>query len=147
MTACFSLPDCFSACKTTQELPVTQLARHVDLFHLMIADNQRPETLSLPYGFAPSIKPTTQFSQAVSLWTWEWQPVLGISNKPFLSTRGVVLIRQYLTVFKVKIILTFFRQNGILSFSFPYLKFTQKDILILSSEWIFPTSEECICYF
>jgi hypothetical protein len=35
--ACFS--DCFSVCKTTQELPVTQLARHVDLFHLVITDN------------------------------------------------------------------------------------------------------------
>jgi hypothetical protein len=31
--------DCFSACKTTQELPVTQLARHVNLFHLVITDN------------------------------------------------------------------------------------------------------------
>jgi hypothetical protein len=63
----FLLPDCFSACKTTQELPVTQLARHVDLFHLVITDNQRPETLSLPHGLAPPIKPTTQFSQAASL--------------------------------------------------------------------------------
>jgi hypothetical protein len=67
--------DCFSACKATQELPVTQLARHVDLFHLVITDNQRPETLSLPHGLAPPIKPTTHFSQATSLWTQkEWQP-------------------------------------------------------------------------
>jgi hypothetical protein len=70
--ACFS--DCFSACKTPQELPVTQLARQVDLFHLVITDNQRPETLSLPYGLTSPIKPTTQFSQAASLWTWEWWP-------------------------------------------------------------------------
>jgi hypothetical protein len=61
------LPACFSACKTTQELPVTQLARHVNLFHLVITDNQIPETLSLPHGLDPPIKPTTQFSQATSL--------------------------------------------------------------------------------
>jgi hypothetical protein len=30
----------------SQELPVTQLARHVYLFHLVITDNWRPETLS-----------------------------------------------------------------------------------------------------
>jgi hypothetical protein len=40
------LPCCFCAWKTPQELPVTQLARHVNLFHLVIADNQRPETPS-----------------------------------------------------------------------------------------------------
>jgi hypothetical protein len=59
--ACFSLPDCFSTCKITHELPVTQLARNVDLFHLVIADYRRPETLSLPHGLAPPIKPTTHF--------------------------------------------------------------------------------------
>jgi hypothetical protein len=59
--ACFS--DCFSACKTTQELPVTQLARRVNLFHLVVTDNQRPETPSLPHGLAPPIKHTTHFSQ------------------------------------------------------------------------------------
>jgi hypothetical protein len=67
-------PVCFSAWKTPQELPVTQLARHVDLFYLAIADNQRPDSLSLPHGLAPPIKPTNQFSQAASLWTQEWQP-------------------------------------------------------------------------
>jgi hypothetical protein len=66
MTAGFALPDCFWACKTTQGLPVTQLARHVDLFHLVMADNQRPETLSLPHGLAPPIKPTTQFTQVAA---------------------------------------------------------------------------------
>jgi hypothetical protein len=57
-----------------QELPVTQLARHVNLFHLVITDNQRPESLSLPHGLAPPMKPTTHFSQAASLCTQkEWQ--------------------------------------------------------------------------
>jgi hypothetical protein len=51
----------------SQELPVTQLAKHVNLFHLVITDNQRPETLSLPHGLAPPIKPTTHFSQAAVL--------------------------------------------------------------------------------
>jgi hypothetical protein len=63
-------PDCFPACfpaYKTQELPVTQLARHVDLFHLVTTDNQRPETLSLPHGLAPPIKPTTHFSQDTAL--------------------------------------------------------------------------------
>jgi hypothetical protein len=59
-------PVCFSACKTPQELPVTQLVRHADLFLLVIADNQRPETLSLPHGLVPPIKPTTHFSQAAA---------------------------------------------------------------------------------
>jgi hypothetical protein len=44
-----------------QELPVTQLARHVDLFHLVITDNWRPETLSIPHGLDLPIKPTTYF--------------------------------------------------------------------------------------
>jgi hypothetical protein len=92
MTTCFSLPDCFLACKTTQELPVTQLARHVDLFHLVIADNWRSETLSLPHGLAPPIKPTTQFSQAEP----ESDSPVVWTNKPFLSTRGMVFIWQYL---------------------------------------------------
>jgi hypothetical protein len=61
MTTCFCLPDCFSAYKTTQELPATQLARHVDLLHLVITDNPRPETLSLFHGLALLIKPTTHF--------------------------------------------------------------------------------------
>jgi hypothetical protein len=63
------LPACFSAYKI-QELPVTQLARQVDLFHLVTTENQRPKTLSLPHGLAPPIKPTTHFSQAAILWTW-----------------------------------------------------------------------------
>jgi hypothetical protein len=53
--------------KTAQELPVTQLAMHVDLFHLVVTDNRRPETLSLPHGVAPPMKPTTHSSQAASL--------------------------------------------------------------------------------
>jgi hypothetical protein len=66
MTACFSLPDCFSACITTQELPVTQLARHAYLFHVVVTDNRRSETLSLPHGLQPPIKPTTHFNQAAA---------------------------------------------------------------------------------
>jgi hypothetical protein len=50
-----------------QELPVTQLARHVNLFLLVVTDNQRPETLFLPHDLAPPIKPTTHSSQAASL--------------------------------------------------------------------------------
>jgi hypothetical protein len=73
MATCFSLPDCFSVCKTTQELPLTHLARYVDLFHLVIADTRRPETLSLPHGLGPPIKHTSHFSQATALWTQEWQ--------------------------------------------------------------------------
>jgi hypothetical protein len=101
MTTCFPLPDCFSACKTTQELPVTQLARHVDQFHLVITDNQRPETPSLPHGLALPTRPTPQFSQVATPWSWGWRdggssPVVW-TNKSFLSTRGVVLIQQYLT--------------------------------------------------
>jgi hypothetical protein len=61
MTTCFLPAWLFLACKTTQELPVTQLASHVDLFHLVITDNQRPDSLSLPHGLAPAIKPTTHF--------------------------------------------------------------------------------------
>jgi hypothetical protein len=93
-----SLPDCFSACKTTQELPVTQLARHVNLFHLVIADNRTPETLALPHGLAPPIKPTTHFSWAASLWTWkEWQPC-GLVPINLAFPCVVVFIRQYLTL-------------------------------------------------
>jgi hypothetical protein len=61
---CF--PACFSAYKT-QEFPLIQLPRNVNLFHVVITDNQRPETLSLPHGLAPPIKPTTHFNQAAAL--------------------------------------------------------------------------------
>jgi hypothetical protein len=61
-------PACFPApLAKPQELSVTQLARHVDVFHLVITDNWRPETLSLPHGLAPPVKPTTHFSQAAAL--------------------------------------------------------------------------------
>jgi hypothetical protein len=60
---CF--PACFSAYKT-QELPIPPLARHVDLFHLVITDNQRPDSLSLPHGLAPPIKPITHFTQVAA---------------------------------------------------------------------------------
>jgi hypothetical protein len=40
---------CFSACRTPQELPVTQLARHVNLFHLVITDNQTRNSLPPPW--------------------------------------------------------------------------------------------------
>jgi hypothetical protein len=80
----------------TQELPVTQLARYVDLFHLVITDNQRPETLSLLYGLAPPIKPTTHFSQSAALWTREWHSCCLVPNKSFFSTCGMVFIWQFL---------------------------------------------------
>jgi hypothetical protein len=66
MTACFSLPDCFLACKTIQELPVSQLPRHINLFHLVITNNHGGETLSLPHGLTLPIKPTTQFTQVAA---------------------------------------------------------------------------------
>jgi hypothetical protein len=62
MTVCFSLPDCFSACKTTQDLPVTKLAKHVDLFHLVITDNQIPEISLPPPWLAPYYKAHYTFS-------------------------------------------------------------------------------------
>jgi hypothetical protein len=91
--ACF--PALFAK---TQELPVTQLVRHVHLFHLVITDNQRPQTLSLPHGLVPPIKPTTHFSQAAALWTLGWQPCGPVPNKSFFSTHGVVFIWQLLTL-------------------------------------------------
>jgi hypothetical protein len=94
-------PACFPALLAkSQELPVTQLARHVDLFYLVIIDNWSLETLSLSHGLALPIKPTTYFSQATALWTWEWQPCGLVPNKSFLSTRGVVFIQQFLTLLK-----------------------------------------------
>jgi hypothetical protein len=101
MTTCqspllVSLP--VSLLAKSQELPVSQLGRHDDLCHMVITDNQKPETLSLPYGLAPPIKPITHFSQATALWTWkEWQPCHLVPNKSFFSTRGVVFIQLFLT--------------------------------------------------
>jgi hypothetical protein len=97
MTACFSLPDCFSACKTTQELPVTQLARHVDLFHLVVTDNQRPDSLPPPW-LGPSYKAHYSFQPICCSLTWGRGQPCGLDlNKSFLSTCGMVLIWQYLT--------------------------------------------------
>jgi hypothetical protein len=53
----------------TQELPASQLPRPVDLFHLVITDNLRPGTLSLPHCLACPMMPTTHSSQAARLWT------------------------------------------------------------------------------
>jgi hypothetical protein len=67
---CDCLPNfaaCFPASKC-QELPVSQLARHINPFHLVITENRRLETLSLPHGLAPPIKPTTHSSQAAAPW-------------------------------------------------------------------------------
>jgi hypothetical protein len=64
---------------------------------LVVTDNRRPETLSLPHGLATPIKPTTHSSQAASLWTREWQPCGLVPNKSFFSKHGVVFIRQYVT--------------------------------------------------
>jgi hypothetical protein len=103
MTACptpllVSL-DCFSACKTTQELLVTQLARHIDLFHLVVTDNQRPDSLSLPHGLDPPIKHTLISAKLLPPdlgVVGGRQPCALVPNKSFLCTGGVVFIRQYL---------------------------------------------------
>jgi hypothetical protein len=74
-----------------------------NLFHLVIADNHGPETLSLPHGLAPPIKPTTYFQpshctlnlkRVTALWSG--------SNKSFFSTCGIVFIQQYLTLMTMK---------------------------------------------
>jgi hypothetical protein len=70
MTACPTalLVSLFLSCKTTQELPVTQLARHVDLFHLIIwSQIIRDQTfLPLPW-LGPSYKAHYPFQQSCSL--------------------------------------------------------------------------------
>jgi hypothetical protein len=62
-----------TACKTVllvsllakqQELPVFQLAMHVDPFHLVITDKWRPAQLNM-MGILK--KPPTHFSRAVAL--------------------------------------------------------------------------------
>jgi hypothetical protein len=50
------VPLLVSLLAKSQELPVSQLARHVNLLHLVITDNRRPETLSLPPWLGPSYK-------------------------------------------------------------------------------------------
>jgi hypothetical protein len=99
MTACFFPSNCFSACKTTHELPVTQLARHVDinLFYLVATDSQT-RILSFPHGLDPPIKHITHFTQAAAPWAGGGEQPCGLDlNTPFLSARGVVFIWQYLT--------------------------------------------------
>jgi hypothetical protein len=65
MTTC-QTPLLVSLLEKSEELQVSQLAWHVDPFHLVITDNRRQETLSLPHGLAPPMKPTTHSSQAVA---------------------------------------------------------------------------------
>jgi hypothetical protein len=53
MTTCQAsllVPLLVSQLAKCQEIPVSQLAGHIDPFHLVSTDNQRPETLSLPHG-------------------------------------------------------------------------------------------------
>jgi hypothetical protein len=60
------MSDCFSHfIERSLDLILWIKFRHVDLFHLVITDNQRPETLSL-HGLALPIKPTTQFTQGAA---------------------------------------------------------------------------------
>jgi hypothetical protein len=70
--------DCFSAWKTPQKLPGIQLARHVDLFHLVVTDNQRPETLSVPHALDPPIMHTTHFTQSAAPWPQGGSPTVWI---------------------------------------------------------------------
>jgi hypothetical protein len=79
------------------ELQVSQLAGHVDPLHLVITDNHRPGTHSLPHALAPPIKPTTHSSQLAALWSWWRQPSNLYFNKSSLSTPGVVFVQQFLT--------------------------------------------------
>jgi hypothetical protein len=77
MNACQTsllIPLLVSLLEKSQEPPVTQLARHVDLFHLVTTDNWRQETLSLHSGLAPPIKHATHSSQAVAPWSRGGQP-------------------------------------------------------------------------
>jgi hypothetical protein len=91
MTTC-KTPLLVSLLAKLQELPVSQLAKHVNLFHLVITDNgdQQPSwslggTPSLSHGVVPPIKPPTHSSWAAALWAREsaWQSVLPI-NLSFL---------------------------------------------------------------
>jgi hypothetical protein len=61
----------FLLAKQLRNFQLLNLARNVHLFHLMVTDNQRGYSLSLPHGLAPPMKSTTQFSQAASLWIWK----------------------------------------------------------------------------
>jgi hypothetical protein len=65
MTTC-QTPLLVSLLAKSQELSVSQLARHVNPFHLVITDNWRPETIRLLHGLAPSKKPTTHSNQAAA---------------------------------------------------------------------------------
>jgi hypothetical protein len=94
MTACKTLLLVFLFAKS-QERSVSQLARHVDLFHLVNTDNQRRGTVSLPHRMAPLIKPPTHYIQAAVLWSWGRHP--SSLYLTFFSTRGVVVIWQFLT--------------------------------------------------
>jgi hypothetical protein len=86
----------------TPSFSTSQACRPVPL---VITDNQRPDTLSLPHGLAPPIKHTTHLSQAAALWTQEWQPCSLDLNKSFLSTCGIVLIQQNL-IYELSFIFT-----------------------------------------
>jgi hypothetical protein len=79
----------------SQELPVIQLVRHVDLFHMVITDNQRSETLSLPPSLGPSYKAHHPIQP--SCYTLNLRVSPAVCNKSFFSTCGVVFIRQFLT--------------------------------------------------
>jgi hypothetical protein len=68
----------------SQELPVSQLVRHVDLFHLVITDNQRP--------FQPNCCSLISGSGGRGM------DSPAVCNKSFFSTCGMVFIQQFLTV-------------------------------------------------
>jgi hypothetical protein len=86
------LPCLFLCLKNTSETSSYSTNQACWPVNLVITDNQRPETLSLPHGVDPPIKHTTHFSQATAPWSG-WRA----AHKSFRSTRGVVFIRQCLT--------------------------------------------------
>jgi hypothetical protein len=102
MTACKTLL-LLSLLAKLQELPVSQLAIHVNPFHLVITDKQRPVpgcslggTSSLPHGVTPPIKLPTIPAELLHSGP-KSQPSSLAPNKCFFSTRGAVSVQQFLT--------------------------------------------------
>jgi hypothetical protein len=103
MTTC-KTPLLVSLLAKPQELPVSQLATHVNPFHLVITDNQGPvawlfsgkNTLPL-LQCIPSYK--ALYPLQLSCCTPNLRNSLAVcaSNKSFFSTHGVVFIGQFLT--------------------------------------------------
>jgi hypothetical protein len=102
MTIC-KTPLLVSLLPKPQELPISQLAMHIDPFHLVITDKRRPAARlfsgrnTFPHSVAPPTKPLPIPAKLLHSDPEGGSPAVCAFNKSFFSTHDMVFVQQFLT--------------------------------------------------